>query len=216
MEVSRYLTLFAAPVVALSLVACDDDGGTGIEGDELTQAETEAMTEVLMNQALGFSLGFGFGVGANEQPGITVAAEVVDETFGPLTDECPFGGAVTFSGAVQGEVDDETSEGNLDFDVEAVHDACGVSDDQEENVFTFTGDDRIASTMGFVFTETSIELDGGTDGGVLWALEDGRSGRCALDVSYDFDITENRIVGSVSGTVCGQDVSEEVDDPFIA
>lgn len=219
MNNSRLLTLLAAPVVALSLAACDDDGGTGIEGDDLTQAETEAMVDILLAEGLGTALGFGAFGGTFEPsdlPLVTRLAEEIDETFGPFTESCPFGGRVTWSGSATGNLDDETGEGDIDLAFTTVHDDCGLSSEDEDVLFTFTGDDQIDSDLAFVITQQLVELDGATIGGIVWELEDGRSGRCGIDVGFSFDVTETRVVGSMSGTVCGVDVSDDFDEPISA
>lgn len=194
--------VLAAAAVALGVSACGGDDPTGPVGDALSQAEAEIMMEALA-EAGGLVVG---GFGGQAAPARAPFGPVtVDETM-----SCPDGGTIAVSGSFSGESNDDGT-GTVEYDFTQIHQGCRATADADGSVWTFDGDPEVTVDMLMAVTETSFDLDGTQSGAVSWANGD-RSGTCQIDVTYAFSGSESgqTFSGSVSGTVCGHQVSESV------
>ena len=183
----------------LVLAACGDGGTAPV--DELTEAEIEALVEAF------FVAGAFDGVfaGPSGIPGAP-AGVPVDETFEDESVPCPLGGSVELSGRITGDLDEETGEGELRFQIVQVHDACRSQ--ARGMTFTFDGNPKIDAVMDLIVTGTSVDFSGTNEGGIRWAVG-GRSGTCTVDVRYALSgDVEGVPTASVTGTICGRSVSE--------
>lgn len=201
----RWSRLALAAVLATGLVACGDDDPSGpLAGDDLTAAEAEVMMEALA-EAGGLAV-TGFG-GAQ-------AAAPSRAPFGPVsveeTVDCPQGGSIALSGSISGDTADDGT-GTVDYSFTQLHQACQSTAESAATVWTFDGDPDVTVDMEMTITESSFTMDGVQQGAVQWSSE-GRSGTCGIDVTYTFSGSQSgaSFSGSVSGTVCGHDVSESV------
>ena len=190
----RKWTKFAAVAVAVAMaVGCGDDNGGG-EQVELSQAEqgelflaiSEVFEEIALNPVS--------AARANPGLSLSVAALLVDidETV-----SCPQGGNT----AVTGTVDEGTTSATFDVDFDF--------NDCQSREFTINGLLNYGGTA--TETETSVSLDLTMDGGLSVLTPSGASGSCTMDLTYsfDFDFNSGAVSGSASGSICGQNFSEE-------
>ncbi len=205
MRPARFGVLTLATTFALGLAACGDDDGPsptdpGDPGD-LTQAEVQAMTEALV-QVGGVGLGFfGFAglASSSPAPGSGGPAAVSIEETRP----CPLGGNVQVVGQFDGDPDGET----LSWSFTETHEACSASGGGM--TWTFDGNPNLATSMSATVSEESFSVQGSQTGGISWEFDDG-SGSCSVDVSFNAEGSTSGLSHSVtvSGTVCGVDVSQ--------
>ena len=206
---SRLPAAFAA--LALLTAACGD-GPTATSGDPLTEAEVmEIATDVFNGVGEMFSGGFGPQRSALLPAGLhlSIMAPVpinitIDES-GP----CGGDGTASVSGSIQGSIDNETGAGNLEFDVTQSATNCVIVG--ATHTYTVSGEPNIHLTGSF-------ESDGGDTfsgsfslvGGLTFAVEDGRSGTCGIDVTVTVSATETSFSGTASGTMCGVTINNEI------
>jgi len=188
-----------AMVAALVLTGCGDDGGTGLDGDELSEDEAVALASAVLDLALGEGLEAAFS-----SFGPARAPIDIDQTVS-LTPACPEGGSVELSMDFDGTVDPETGDVDVSFDLTQTHQSCGVSADGHS--FVLDGDPNI--TMSYDVSGNSggnFDLDGSYSGGIEWELDGSRSGSCSINVTF----SGNQSGGEVSGSVCGVSFSGNV------
>jgi hypothetical protein len=174
-------------------VGCGDDNG-GSEQVELSQAEqgelflaiSEVFEEIALNPVS--------AARANPGLSLSVAALLVDidETV-----SCPQGGNT----AVTGTVDEGTTSASFDVDFDF--------NDCQSREFTINGLLNYGGTASE--TETSVSLDLTMDGSLSVLTPSGASGSCTMDLTYsfDFDFNSGAVSGSASGSICGQNFSQE-------
>jgi hypothetical protein len=184
--------------LTLTLVACGDDDGTGVDsGDPLTADEVAAVLA-----ALGSALAEAGPAGAQAagaQVPISVT-EIFDITF-----PCVEGGNIVVSGGVSGTFDNETGDSDLATTVTWDPNACVVSTDN--NTFTVDGTPHIELAFDLTTTQDGFTADGTETGGFSYTSSDGRSGGCSFDVTYSIVATETSIDATISGTICGQNAT---------
>ena len=59
-----------------------------------------------------------------------------------------------------------------------------------------------------VSTEDGITMDGTESGGFSYTSSDGRTGSCAIDVTYSVVISGEASSSTVTGTICGMSAAE--------
>lgn len=180
----------------LGAAACTDDAVAPPE--DLTEEEAT-------NLLLGFR-----GLMVLDGPPPTI----ISETQNGVIMECPLGGQVEFIGTVPDEefVGDTA---RLDLDLMINPTGCRISANGAE--YVVSGDPGVherfsVEIIGFF---ESFSMSGSTVGVLAWESEE-RSGRCEIDVSLtaepDLSDPENPTVnGTVSGMLCGHEVSIDVD-----
>lgn len=203
--------LYACVLLFLSagLVACSDDP-TGTDG--LSQQEVEQLAEVIFGQAL--TVGFTSYEPATTfegDPGIGMSVAAVPFSFeiGPDLFDCPLGGAVEIALSFSGDVDDATGAGTVDMGITQDHADC-VIQSEEGTQFTLNGAPETTTDVSMsVDAAQDFTMTGAFGGGVAWATG-GRSDTCTIDLGIDAsgNLETGAITGTVSGTMCGQDVSQ--------
>ena len=182
--------------VALTLVACGGDDGTGItSGDALSSAEVAAVIA-----AFGSSFD-SVGVSAAAAP--ARAAISFNESF-DLSVPCE-SGTLQVSGSISGTVDDVTFDSDITTTVSWDPNACVVSDGT--NTFTIDGAPQINLTLDLTSTQDALTLSGTETGGFSFTSSDGRSGSCGLDVTFSILSDSTGITSNVTGTICGLEAS---------
>ena len=174
-------------VLGLTMSACGDGGVGENSGDPLDADEAG----VLFNELV--EIGF-VGLARGPAPMSVAAAEPIPAT----SSQCPGGGSVT----VSGNADDGTTRAS--FDITETISGCVISVDGI--AFTVNGDPNIKITGDISIDDESFEIfdfNMYMNGGFLYTADDGRAGRCAIDVSAT--LSETSV--SVSGSFCGQDVT---------
>lgn len=184
------------------LAACGSDSPTGVNsGDQLTDAEIQALLTALG----GVFEETGGGFVASRQAGLAAAPAAhitVEESF-DVSVPCQ-SGSVGVDGSVDGWVDDETFEAELNMGFNWTFNACLVP--AETITITVSGEDpSIALDMDFLLTEDEISLSGTLNGGFSFVTSDDRAGSCAIDItsSASYNGVTQTATASSSGTVCG-------------
>ncbi len=180
--------------VALTAVACGDPTGVN-SGDGLTAAEV-----VIVIAAFGSAFE---SVGIAPQAAPAQVPIPVDESF-DASIPCE-SGTLEVSGSVMGSIDDKT----FDMDVTTVvswdPNACVVGDGT--NKFTLDGAPRVDLVLDMTSTQDALTWNGTETGGFSFTSSDGRSGSCALDVTFSIVTTLSGSTSTVTGTICGLDAS---------
>jgi hypothetical protein len=187
-------TKFAAVAVAVAMaVGCGDDNGGG-EQVELSQAEQGELFLAIQEVFEGIALGGVSAARANPGLSLSIAAllEDINETV-----SCPQGGTTVVSGTV----DEGTTSASFDVDFDF--------NDCQSREFTINGLLNYGGTASE--TETSVSIDLTIDGGLSVLTPSGATGNCTMDLTYsfDYDFSSNTVTGSASGSICGQNFSQD-------
>ena len=178
--------------LALTVVACGDDDLTGVDsGSELTSSEVVAILAV-------FGSAFESASSA-AQAAPAQAPESVNETI-DVTVPCE-SGSIAVSGSITGTADTETFISDLTTTVSWDPNACVVSDGT--NTFTVDGDPRVELVLDLTTTQVALTFSGTETGGFSFTSSDGRSGSCALDVTFSIATSATGVERTVTGTICG-------------
>lgn len=207
----RILFLLVAAFLSVGLAACGDDDSTG-PGTELSDQELEALAEVLFTQGFSFTMTSGprseiFDSDLQRAAGVPIGP--ID--FGPQDVACELGGVVTVTGTVSGDLDQQGA-GILNYSLTQVHQACTA---QAEGGTQFTLDGNPSTTMDISLDTSAngaFSLSGTYTGGIAWQTGD-RDGTCSVDLSFDATgnlETGTTSSGSVTGTMCGRSVNENI------
>jgi hypothetical protein len=175
--------------------ACSDNPIDIVEGDPLTEAEVDALAEVVAGTLFATW---------EQSSGPASGPARATGTF-QMNDElpCEYGGSVAVSGSLAFDVDDETGDGTLNFNVTQEHADC-VVESEEDIRFTLNGAPNITSSFTVVTEGSAISFAGAFDGAADWATGD-KSGTCGLDVDFSLtgDLAAETGSASLTGRVCG-------------
>jgi hypothetical protein len=197
--------------LALSAAACGG-GPTETSGDPLSEAEVaEVAAEIFSELGTYFSGDFSpqrrvlLPAGLNLSLAASVPIDISIDESGP----CGGGGTASVSGSIEGEVDDETGAGSLQFDITQGFSGCEVVG--ELHTYTVSGQPNIHLTGDF--ESDGSESFSGTfslQGGFAFTVDDGREGTCGIDVTATINVTGTSFSSTASGTVCGVTVNNEI------
>jgi hypothetical protein len=206
---SRLPTAFAA--LALLTAACGD-GPTATSGDPLTEAEVMEIAQDVFN-----GVGEMFSGNIGPQRSAVLPAGLHLSIMAPVpfnvtvneSGPCEGGGTASVSGSIEGSFDDQTGAGDVGFDVTQDAENCVITG--ATHSYTVSGDPDLHLTGSF-------ETDGGTTfsgsfslvGGLSFEVNDGRTGTCGVDVTVTVSATGTSFSGTVSGTMCGVTLNNEV------
>lgn len=193
----------SALFTAVAVAACGG-GPTGVnEGDPLELEEIQALFDELSAAFVQA------GVGPTQsrrydlpEMQVLTSSVPIDASI-DISVPCT-GGTITLDGSVDGDIDDETFEGDMSMEFTWGINDCDVT--TETTTFTVTGE--IAFEGDFTFTESLVTMSGREQGGISFTADDGRSGSCAFDVSFEASISDTSGSYEVTGQVCGRDVSD--------
>lgn len=201
-------TVFAVGL-ALALGACDSTP-TGTSGDELSTSEAGALTEEATEAALTGFFGALSGSASAVHPGLNFsgAAAIPFERTVSHTQACEGSGTVAVSGSISGDIDETTQSGTLTLDIRADMNDCRVGTEEGQFVVNTTPDLRMQGDFSFENGQPSGNMSFTFTGSFAWASVEGdRSGSCSIDLSISVSATGQ---GTVTGTACGQNVSQSV------
>ncbi|HEU5209499.1 MAG TPA: hypothetical protein VFU06_08815 [Longimicrobiales bacterium] len=189
-------------LAAVTLLAACDDDPTGTEGDSMTRVEAQAVASNV----------FAVGEAATTE-GITEVTET-GEGSGTIhftqtsSHPCPQGGSVQVSLNIDVDYDEPAQAFELDATGALTHDGCAVAGD--DAVITFDGDPNLqvgvyAAAEGGVAT---TPWTNSVEGAFTWAADDGREGRCVVDLFSSTDFVDRE--RTLSGEVCGHTIQQTV------
>ena len=194
----RSILLLTLPFL---LPSCSDTPTSGNSDEALTRGEALALAGQLGLESLAFGQSRGSAAAVAADPGATPSrTETVSVTYS-LTRPCLLGGTVDSSGKIRVETDTVTDLAIADVTATEVHHDCvflaggtrvAVSGDP-----SVTATIHAASLAGHSYGTQSVSVVGG----LRWVTDDGRSGRCTLDILVEAD--ESTMYSSTRGEMCG-------------
>jgi hypothetical protein len=195
---------YASALFAAFVVAACGGGPTGVnEGDPLELEEIQALFNEL-SEAFAQA-----GVAPSQSRRYDLPKAQILTSSVPIDADLNLSvpctsGTITFDGSVDGDIDDETFEGEMSMQFVWGINGCDIT--TETTTFTATGE--IEFEGDFTFSEELVTIDARERGGIEFTADDGRSGSCAFDVSFEATVTNTSASYQVTGEVCGQDVSD--------
>lgn len=197
---TRHLVL-TATVVALA--ACSDDS---VSPSSLTEAEAQELVGAIFSQSFVQALGYQSAPAQiPDGPAMATISETV-EAAAP----CPGGGEVSVTGSVDGQTDDQTGAGQIDFTMSLVHASCVVQGDQGTQ-FTLTGDPGL--DFDFTMTtdgEQNASFSGSILGGVAWSTVSKQGSTCSFSYDFSGESSQTGFSFQTSGSVCGIEVDHNL------
>jgi hypothetical protein len=181
-------------VAAVAAAGCGDSTGPGDLGPEASmEIATTLMFEII---ALGFSVGPGVDPAASTTAGPDGLA--ASTTSFSETAPCDMGGTILVQGSITDNLSQQGS-GTLAYDLRQRPNGCVIGTSQ--GPFTVNGDPELTVTANMAVSQWSPTTFVMTFGGGFQWNGGGGSGRCAMNLTYDFDYTT--MAFSASGHVCG-------------
>ncbi len=184
--------------LALTVVACGDSlTGTDSGVDELTNAEVAAFVDVFFGAFDAAEA----DIDAQENAAAPAQAPESFSFSAEVSVACE-SGSVDATGSVDVTFDAGTGHEEGRFEVSVDPMSCVVGDGT--NTFTLDGDPRVDIVVDFTVDGDGEHIEGTMNGGFSFESSDGRSGSCAIDVSFSF-VSDGVSAGvtTVSGTICG-------------
>ncbi len=189
-------------LVAAALAPACSDAPLDVESDDaLTEGEAYALANQLGLAALGAGRNQGARSSASAaHPVSRSSTETVSVTYGS-TWPCLLGGSVSSSGQITMVSDDVTDLAIVDVVATEVHHACVLPAGTAR--ISVTGDPDLTTT---IHAESLAGEARGTQtvavaGAFTWVADDGRSGRCSLDILVEVDTDHATQI--TRGDVCG-------------
>ena len=184
----RSLTLIAIGAALPVLAACGDDPVA--PPADLTEGEATALFEALYGPRLDTLL-------TPDEP-----------EEGSFVVPCPEGGSLTVN-SDSSWVDPSDEVLHIVLWTTVIPSGCEVTAAGKR--FTVDGNPNVRDSLEFKFSLVEFHLGGSTSGSLKWALDDGRSGECDLDMTMILDVDDSnpdaptgRLI--YSGKLCGHDV----------
>lgn len=198
----RFRTTIPSSLVVgliLGVTACSSDPLGVNAGDQLSAAEIQSVLDAMSAAFAGGSTLNGPAAGSG--PSFGPAAVPINQSF-DFSAACQ-SGTVGLSGSVNGQLDDQTLEGSLSMELTWRLNSCLVA--TETTSFTVNHEPEITFTGDFDFTQDEISVSGTEKGGFRFTAADGRTGSCAIDLTFStsFNAVAQSATNSVSGTICG-------------
>ena len=184
--------------LAFTVVACGDTlTGTDAGVDELTNAEVVAFVDAFFGAFDAAEA----DIDAQEAAAAPAQAPQSFNFSAEVSVPCE-SGSLDVTGTLAVTFDDVTEHEDGRFEVSVDPMACLVG--EGTNTFTLDGDPRVDIVVEFTVDGDGEHIEGTMNGGFSFESSDGRSGSCALDVSFSF-VSDGVSVGvtTVSGTICG-------------
>jgi hypothetical protein len=201
---SRYAPVAAFLGAVTLLAGCGDDHSLDPTGSTLTASEVRAMGDAVVGAA---SMVFNDGVREGQLIQGTWDLGTGEFTMSvDLTWPCE-AGVLDVTGTTTGSLDFQTGSVNAVSQAVLTPKDCRFTHTPLGEGVTMNGDPNVR-----VDGELSSEsMGGGGDlsarmtGAVLWEAQDGRSGRCEIDLTLEWTLDTLDSDKTVTGTVCGID-----------
>lgn len=189
--------IIALPVAAL--MGCGGDGPTGPTNQLSPDLAIDAFDA--LGAISGFAYGGGFGPVLRAEGDVGFPTPSLSVQLNE-TEPCPVSGTVRLTGSFT--VNDVT--GALSADVRETYQNC-VSTSSTGRQWTFNGNPNVRTVFAFSGeSEQTFSGTGTITGGFRYSSQ-GESGSCTMAVTMTF----TALTGSITGTVCGQAISEQFD-----
>jgi hypothetical protein len=178
-------TLTLAVASGLLAAACSE-GPSDVTSDTLTRTETVSLAAQLGLESLAFAQEHGSPQGAEARVRGAAPGETVTVSY-DIARPCVLGGWVDSRGTVYVITDTEPDRATVDIVATDVHRACVFLADGRR--IAVTGDPDVTSQVHVATLEGELVdvLSVSVLGAVLWESEDGREGRCEIDVRVEVD-----------------------------
>jgi hypothetical protein len=187
--------------LSMALPSCSDTAVQGDGGASLTRAEALALAGQVGLESLAFGQSrAGIPIGSGAPPAAAARSATVSVTYS-LTRPCILGGRVDSSGRITVETDDATDLAVVDLEATDVHHACVFLAGGAR--VAVTGDPDVTTTIhaASVAGEARGTQSVAVSGGLRFTADDGRSGRCTLDILVE--VNPDTAFQSTRGTLCG-------------
>lgn len=196
----RHLVL-TATVVALA--ACSDDS---VGPNPLTEAQARELVGAIFSQSFAQALAYQPAPAqAPDGPATVTISETVEATA-----PCPGGGQVSVTGTVDGQTDDQTGAGQIDFAMSLVHSSCVVQGEQGTQ-FTLTADPGLDFDFSMTTDgEQNASFSGSILGGVAWSTESTQGSTCSFSYDFSGESSQTGFSFQTNGTVCGIEVNHNL------
>ena len=186
--------------LAIGVLACGGDPTGTNSGDPLTTEEIQALFTEFGNAFAG--VGVTASLTGTGGASLRAAATPFNVNVG-VTTQCPLGGDLSLNGSFDGDINENTGEGNASIDIRWGLLDCVIANGT--NTLTVNGDPEIVFKADFQFTNEVVSFNGTQKGGIRFTSSDGRMGTCAFDVAFSATISgTGSSQTQVTGTVCGQ------------
>lgn len=196
MTANRARRLAVVGLLGFGIAACSDDGPIDPGEMALTTEEAESLMEALAEVG-GSAFAFA-GYGHAPQQDDVLGMFTIDESI-----PCPDGGSVHLSGSASG--DEQTVHASFT----QTFDSCAVTVPSDGTGWVLDATDGITTELVMTMSDTEFSVEGSDRGTFEWQTGD-RSGHCSIDVGYSFGQSGETFHGTVSGTVCGHDISQSI------
>ena len=197
------ITSYATAAALLSLTACGNDPLGVNSGDQLSSLEIQSVFNAMW---AAFSSG-GVASSPAGAPGVGLVPIPINQSF-TFSADCPLGGSIGIDGSANGQIDDQTLEGNLSMTFTYTLNECAVT--ANDITVTVSHNPEIVFEGGFTYSQDLLTVDGTERGGFEYVASDGRQGSCAIDLSFSvsYNSGTQTSTASVTGEVCGLSVDQ--------
>jgi len=191
----KAFTYTVALAASVAVAACDD---STVPNTPLTDAQVDELMQALT------STGFVPATPVAAARGSAAISLNVDRTV-----DCPVSGSVHVIGSWS--VNDALN--SFTANVRATHQACAATSQKTGKTWTFDGKPDVAANVSVSVTNVDTgagTLSGSEKGAIAFSTE-GLEGTCQIDLSISATTNDAGVAtGTLSGTVCGKDVSQEL------
>jgi hypothetical protein len=204
---SEYSLIVALLGAATVVAACGEEDSLNPQDSALTAIEVQAMGDALVG---GASMAFDGGIVELNQVTWDLGTSTITLSV-DLSWPCE-AGMMDVSGITTATLDFQTGSVTAVSEAVLTPQACRFTHTPLGQNITMTGDPDVR-VDGVLTAEQfgGAAVSGRMTGVVLWEAEDGRSGRCEIDVTLEWTLDDNQLEWTlddnqtVTGTVCGMD-----------
>jgi len=192
--------------LSVAMIACaafvGACGDSTVPNTPLTDAQVDEMMSAIANAG-----GFMPTAAAASNGSAALISTTVDQT-----EPCPVSGSIRVTGSWS--VNDAFT--SLTANVKEKHQACAATSEQTGKTWTFTGKPDLNTSLTLTVTnqQTGAGTLTGSQKGAIAFSTDGLEGTCNVDFTISATTSDAGVTtGTISGSVCGKDVSQQFSDP---
>lgn len=205
-----------AVATLLVLGACTESS-TLPQEDALTEFEAAQLASFLIDRSFTAS-----GVELNGQsvvdpgvsqlqasPPVSLARVNFDEMHN-LIGDCPLGGSLEVEQTIDGFVDNETPEYEINAVQTLIFDRCASQGESGDFSFTLDSSPDVSASLSMARDAAGVVTgSGAVAGGVDWSSED-RFGRCEIDIEFSLNAATDSARFEAFGSICGVEFRQNV------